>query len=241
MSDDTNKNSLPSGSSDNAWRLYLAGGLIFIGFVAAGVWGFGDLKLLVVNEHLVESGGDIFLKYLFLALAIERAAAVFVSNYRNRKAVDWSLRISRIKETLDNAEQPVDVLSMVYGREIRVARGVLDSQMLDLLPKVKDGASAEEYRAVLLCLKHSYEFAKARHQSLCNRDITFFVFISGIVLAFLGLSILGDVLADIQGLNNTQEIFLRFADVLITGGLLGGGSSGLNFASTRFAELMKKG
>ncbi|TAA42651.1 hypothetical protein [Corallincola spongiicola] len=227
-----------SDSNELPWRLYTIVAIIVLGAIAAFHWGYSDVELLSVNPELVEKGGDIFLKYLFIVVAVERAAAVFVSNYRNRKVADWTLRISRIKETLADDEQHVNVLKMVFEREIQVARKVLDKGMFGLLIAPDD--NADEYRAALLCLKHSYEFSLARHQSTCNRDVTFFVFISGIVLASLGLSILADILSNISEISGVHGNLVRFADVLITGGLLGGGSAGLNFASTRFAELMKK-
>lgn len=233
-----NTNSHPSKKSTGTWQVVVAVIIFVTSLIAAFYWGYKDIHFLVVNPELSDKGSDIFLKYLFIVVAVERAAAVFVSNYRNRKVADWTLRISRIKETLSDESQHLNVLKMVFEREIQVAQKVLDKQMVDLLIPPED--TADEYRAALLCIKHSYEFSLARHQSTCNRDVTFFVFISGIVLASLGLSILSDVMMNLTEISGLHGHLIRIADVLITGGLLGGGSAGLNFASTRFAELMKK-
>ncbi|MDO6687050.1 MULTISPECIES: hypothetical protein [unclassified Agarivorans] len=233
-----NSNSHPSKKSTGTWQVVVAVFIFVTSLIAAFYWGYKDIHFLVVNPELSDKGSDIFLKYLFIVVAVERAAAVFVSNYRNRKVADWTLRISRIKETLSDESQHLNVLKMVFEREIQVAQKVLDKQMVDLLIPPED--NADEYRAALLCIKHSYEFSLARHQSTCNRDVTFFVFISGIVLASLGLSILSDVMMNLTEICGIHGHLIRIADVLITGGLLGGGSAGLNFASTRFAELMKK-
>jgi hypothetical protein len=233
-----NNNSHPSKKSTGTWQVVVAIVIFITSLISAFYWGYKDIHFLVVNPELSDKGSDIFLKYLFIVVAVERAAAVFVSNYRNRKVADWTLRISRIKETLSDESQHLNVLKMVFEREIQVAQKVLDKQMVDLLIPPED--SADEYRAALLCIKHSYEFSLARHQSTCNRDVTFFVFISGIVLASLGLSILSDVMLNLTEISGIHGHLIRIADVLITGGLLGGGSAGLNFASTRFAELMKK-
>ena len=233
-----NTNSHPSKKSTGTWQVVVAVIIFVTSLIATFYWGYKDIHFLVVNPELSDKGSDIFLKYLFIVVAVERAAAVFVSNYRNRKVADWTLRISRIKETLSDESQHLNVLKMVFEREIQVAQKVLDKQMVDLLIPPED--TADEYRAALLCIKHSYEFSLARHQSTCNRDVTFFVFISGIVLASLGLSILSDVMMNLTEMSGIHGHLIRIADVLITGGLLGGGSAGLNFASTRFAELMKK-
>ncbi|WP_163132894.1 hypothetical protein [Agarivorans sp. Alg241-V36] len=233
-----NNNSHPSKKSTGTWQVVVAFIIFVTSLISALYWGYNDIHFLSVNPDLSDKGSDIFLKYLFIVVAVERAAAVFVSNYRNRKVADWTLRISRIKETLSDESQHLNVLKMVFEREIQVAQKVLDKQMVDLLIPPED--SADEYRAALLCIKHSYEFSLARHQSTCNRDVTFFVFISGIVLASLGLSILSDVMLNLTEISGIHGHLIRIADVLITGGLLGGGSAGLNFASTRFAELMKK-
>ncbi|WP_406608900.1 hypothetical protein [Agarivorans sp. JK6] len=233
-----NTNSHLSKKSTGTWQVVVAVIIFVTSLIAVFYWGYKDIHFLVVNPELSDKGSDIFLKYLFIVVAVERAAAVFVSNYRNRKVADWTLRISRIKETLSDESQHLNVLKMVFEREIQVAQKVLDKQMVDLLIPPED--TADEYRAALLCIKHSYEFSLARHQSTCNRDVTFFVFISGIVLASLGLSILSDVMMNLTEISGIHGHLIRIADVLITGGLLGGGSAGLNFASTRFAELMKK-
>jgi hypothetical protein len=233
-----NNNSHPNKKPTGTWQVVVAIVIFITSLISAFYWGYKDIHFLVVNPELSDKGSDIFLKYLFIVVAVERAAAVFVSNYRNRKVADWTLRISRIKETLSDESQHLNVLKMVFEREIQVAQKVLDKQMVDLLIPPED--SADEYRAALLCIKHSYEFSLARHQSTCNRDVTFFVFISGIVLASLGLSILSDVMLNLTEISGIHGHLIRIADVLITGGLLGGGSAGLNFASTRFAELMKK-
>ncbi|MEE1675805.1 hypothetical protein SNR37_001132 [Agarivorans aestuarii] len=233
-----NDNSHPSKKSTGTWQVVVAIIILITSLLSVYYWGYKDIHFLSVNPELSDKGSDIFLKYLFIVVAVERAAAVFVSNYRNRKVADWTLRISRIKETLSDESQHLHVLKMVFEREIQVAQKVLDKQMVDLLIPPED--NADEYRAALLCIKHSYEFSLARHQSTCNRDVTFFVFISGIVLASLGLSILSDVMLNLTEINGMHGHLIRIADVLITGGLLGGGSAGLNFASTRFAELMKK-
>ena len=140
-----------SNANEPPWRLYLAIILIVIGAVSAISWGYAEVSFLAVNPNLSDEGSDIFLKYLFIVVAVERAAAVFVNNYRNRKVADWTLRVSRIKETLTNEEQHVKVLAMVFEREIKVAKKVLDKGMFDLLTKPED--SPDEYRAALLCLR----------------------------------------------------------------------------------------
>ncbi|WP_220718293.1 hypothetical protein [Agarivorans litoreus] len=66
------------------------------------------------------------------------------------------------------------------------------------------------------------------------------MFILKIILASLGLSIVSDVMMNLTKISGIHGHLITIADVLIAEGLLGGGSAGFNFASTRFAELMKK-
>ena len=56
--------------------------------------------LVSINEDLAELGADVFLKYLFIVVAVERWAAVFVEISRSQNEVDGSLRINRICEVL---------------------------------------------------------------------------------------------------------------------------------------------
>lgn len=93
--------------------------------ISSALYAFNGYLLVDVNPELTELGVDVFWKYLFLVVAVERAAAVFVGMFRNQSKVDWSLRIGRISEILRQENAPIAVLKQVHARERRNPRLVM--------------------------------------------------------------------------------------------------------------------
>ena len=217
---------------------FIVSALVLLGSV---LYALNYFILLGVPENLTELGGDVFLKYLFIVVAVERAAAVFVGISRNQSKVDWSLRITRISEILKKDNPPTAVLESVYRRENRLVAQLKKSGVIGDIPDVPEDGTNEDYLGYLTSTKHAYEFQRARFDSVSNRYVARAVFFAGILLATLGLSIFQDLLADMgQVTNDWQKGLLRLADIVITGGLLGGGSAGLNALATKMSEFLNK-
>lgn len=209
-----------------------------------------------VEEGLINVGPDIFFKYLVIVIAVERAAAVYVgismSNYR----VDWSLRINRLHEVLAMENPPLTVLKQVYSREHRLIRKLEAEKLVGIIEPVGDNAVADDYIGYLTSTKHAYEFHKARYSAIINRKVARLVFMGGIVLAALGLSVFSDLLQNVDLASvleaqvssgqlspsgiSLQTLLLRLSDIVITGGLLGGGSAGLNAVANKAADMMNR-
>ena len=86
---------IKEGLTDRSFRplpwTILTGLLVVVGSILyASNW----FTVVGVSENLAELGTDVFLKYLFIVVAVERAAAVFVGMLRDQSKVDWSLRIN---------------------------------------------------------------------------------------------------------------------------------------------------
>ena len=212
--------------------------------------------VLQVNPELSKLGGDVFLKYLFIVIAVERAAAVFVGNYRSQSKVDWVLRINRLNEIVHMDNPPIAVLKQVYARENKLVTSLANEGKIIPIDEVPKSPTNEDYLGYLMSVKHIYEFQRARYNSLSNKYVMRIVFFVGIILAALGLSIFQDIFLTIdlveamkaqieaktisaQGLE-WQTGFVRLADIIITGGLLGGGSAGLNAMATKTSEFLNK-
>lgn len=233
--------------------LIITGFIVILGsFLFANSW----FTVFGVRENLVELGGDVFLKYLFIVVAVERAADVFVGMYREQGEVDWTLRINRIREVLQKDNLSIEVLKQVYTREHRLITHLEKAEIIGKIDDVPQNPSIQDYVGFLTSAKQSYEFQRARFNSISNRYVARIVFFVGIILATLGLSIFQDILQNLDlvavmgnkienhGLTKTgllwQTGFMRFADIMVTGGLLGGGSVGLNSLSNRVTNFLNK-
>jgi hypothetical protein len=221
----------------------------------------GDIVLLSVNDDLVEDGGNLFLKYFFIVVAVERAAAVFVELFRS-KTINWNLRISRIQGILDKELDDVSlqVLQQMHFREERIIgklkeKGEMSTDLvLGKTDTLNEMGKKQEYHAYLVSAKQSYDYLRAQHLAASNRYVAMIVFFGAIVLAVLGLSVFQDIFGNLQlagaavetmntasqAITGWQKGLLRLSDILITGGLLGGGSAGLNQISIKLNEIMNR-
>lgn len=233
--------------------------LIFTGFIVAlGSFLFANNRFTVVgiNENLTELGPDVFLKYLFIVIAVERAAAVFVGMLRGQGNIDWSLRINRITEVLKKDDPSIEVLKQVYTRERRLTLQLEESGKIGEIENVPEPPNKEDYIGFLTSTKYAYEFQRARFNSVSNRTVARIVFFVGIILATLGISVFQDLLQNMNLVSVMEEEvkngtltengllwqsgLLRFADVLVTGGLLGGGSTALNALANKVTVFLNK-
>lgn len=245
------------GLTDSNFRPFpwtILTGLIIL--VSSILYSYNWFTVVGVNDDLAELGADVFLKYLFIVVAVERAAAVFVGMFRNQSQVDWSLRINRISEVLQRDNSPTAVLKQVYTREHRLVKKLEEAKIIGTIHNVSSNSPDEDYVGYLTSTKHAYEFQRARFDSVSNRYVARIVFFVGILLATLGLSVFQDLFqninlvsamdAQIQSGELTkaglawQTGLLRFADIVITGGLLGGGSAGLNAIANKVTEFLNK-
>lgn len=215
-----------------------------VALVAAKIFAGGDIVLLKPADLLTENSGDVFLQYLFIVVAVERAAAVFVGILRSQGRMDWALRLKRLGEVLESPDTPPQVLARAYERE-RILVQKLEQQGVIRVP-IADIAeptpAADDYRGYLTSAKHAYEFHRGRFDTQANQYVARIVFVVGILLAAMGFSIFHD-LVNPNYLTVASELqigLVRFADILVTGGLLGGGSAGLNFAAAKVTASMNR-
>ncbi|MGF1729493.1 hypothetical protein [Photobacterium kasasachensis] len=185
---------------------------------------------------------SILWQYSLLIIAIERSAAVIVGNSRRQSNINWSLRIKRLSETLSKEDPHLNILKQVYNRELKVLQKLESEEVISKIERVKESASdtnTDYYIGFLLTAKHAYEFQQAKHNSITDRYITRIVFLIGIILASFGLSFLSQVINNYDDFYGIQKVIIKLLDIFITGGLLGGGSSGLSLISNKISESIK--
>ena len=214
--------------------------VVLVGLASCVFYARDWYSLVSVNENLAEVAADVFWKYFALVVAVERAAAVFVGMFRNQKRVDWSLRINRISEVLQMENPPTAILRHVHAREQRLIKKLENAGTIAGINAVPDDAGPDEYLGYLTSAKHAYEFQRARFNSVSNRYVARVVFFVGIILAALGLSLFQDLLQISESAPAVHSALLRFADIFVTGGLLGGGSAGLNAVATKVADSVNR-
>jgi hypothetical protein len=211
----------------------IGGALLF----ASSYWGLYSFK-----TDLAANWTDVFTKYIFIILAIERAAAVWTGIKRNEKKREWDRRVKRVREILEKKydDLKVPLLKQTYLRESNIIDEIERNQPADQnqrtflgIKKPQPDTDKDELIAYLQMTKQVYEFKRAKYEEVSYGQITRIVFVGGIVISVLGLSLLGDIL-DTSSLDPDskgywwQTFFYRLADILITGGLLGGGSKGFS-------------
>ena len=215
-----------------------------VALVAAYIFSGGDIVLLKATEQLTDNSGDVFLQYLFIVVAVERAAAVYVGILRGQGRMDWAQRIKRLREVLEAPDTPTQVLQRAYEREQKLVQQLVQQAVIRVpIADIEiEAPKSDDYRGYLTSVKHAYEFHRGRFDTQANHYVARIVFVVGILLAAMGFSIFHDLVNPnyLTVASEFQIGLIRFADILITGGLLGGGSAGLNFAASKVTASMNR-
>ncbi len=246
-------------SNDKPWKLW---GLAALISVAGGIlFSRGLFGVIGVNPDLTELGSDIFLKYLLIVVALERSAAVYLGIYRDSDKKRIVKRIERVQKALAGREKQlpdgsteielnINFLKETYRKETRILKNLPDQTTIkpkelavddDGYPTTTETSKLVSYLEMVLQI---YSFKLSDYENSTKRKATRIVFVAGIFIAFVGLSIFDDLLTLPKTIEGTQRGFYRLADILVTGGLLGGGSKSfaqLLAASDSLLEQVKSG
>ena len=219
----------------------ITGIAVWVGISLLAVCGIAvDFETLTVRPDLNDIVYNVFIQYAGLAVAIERAAAVFVTMTRSKNQVEWEQRIRRVTKTLDEENPRIRVLQQLHDREQDRIRTLIRKGFMAHIASVEDNTNQDEYIGYLTAVKYAYEFQLARFQAIGRRYTSVGVLFAGIILAGLGLSLFDSVFANVQEASGMQHLALRLVDIVITGGLLGGGSAGISTMTTKIAEWRSK-
>ncbi len=203
-------------------------------------WGLLSFKL-----DLADNWSDIFTKYLFIIIAIERAAAVYIGLDRTKAKRAWDRRIKRVRELLERKRVEISLADLVqfHDREKHIMDEFKGQKGFLGVNPPGDGKNTsgkydkelhkEEYLAYLTVTKSVYEFKRTKYEEITHQMTTRLVFVGGMIIAVIGLSIFNDIF-DASSLEDQangywwQMAAYRLADIVVTGGLLGGGSKSFN-------------
>ncbi len=217
-------------------NICVVGGLLF---------GLGLFGVVEVNPKLTEIGADVFLKYIFIIVAVERSAEVYLSIYRSPGRKRIEKRIERVTKAVfgHRVEDNDGTFKTVYNEKFIDQICSKEKEIIDTLStnntikpsELPKNPNLEDKRGYLEAVLQIYRFKLAEYRSGTARRATRIVFVGGILLASVGLSIFSDILVvPRETVNHPLQLTLyRIADIIVTGGLLGGGSTYFNqFIST---------
>lgn len=228
------------GLKDKAPRRELLVLVLGVGIISALLYASDAYLLLDANQGLSDILVDVLGKYLALVVAVERSTTVFIGMFRNQNRINWSIRIRRIKEVLEKEKVSIAVLKQASRRERLLVKELEESSIIAKIDKVPEEAKKDDYRGYLSAAKNAYEFQLAKFDSIGNRYVALAVLVVGVILAALGLSLFQDVFQKVPEQSAVQAGILRFADIFVTGGLLGGGSAGLNAVIAKVSDYTSK-
>lgn len=208
--------------------------------------------IITIKVDLISTWNDVMTKYIFIIVAIERAAAVWIGIKRNKMQDTWKSRVARLDELFTTSETHKEgmianlrqaELASLYSQESSIIDKLDPPPNGKLIQPAEEGSNADEddnttkvykskARGYLRQVRLIYTYRYEQYLRETNNKIAQTVFISGLVLSAIGLSFLNDIL-DIKSLNSSGLLYqvqlgaYRIADIFITGGLIGGGSVGL--------------
>ncbi len=209
--------------------IILAGGLVGL-YVRLG---HGSLDFR--PDISTEIGGAL-VSLTILVASVEIAAATIVDIFRAKSYSEWSMRVQRVSERLSDEDSSVEILRRAYQREKHFVQRLYEKQ---IIPLPVDDLGADEqnregYRSWLEVARGIYAFALARHAAITRVRVSYVVFVAGFLLAVGGVSVFSFVLME-GAVNNW---FDRLLDWLVTGCVIGGGSTRLNGLLSRISELL---
>lgn len=188
----------------NSTSLIIALVIIVFGALVSFNW-----ELFQVDPMLFENGSSVFLKYSIIIIAVERAAQVYIG-------IRYETKKRSIKTKIASTQKEIKALETQTENK-KVSKDELPATIKDLKKLQSDDAQLQN--------------ELTDHRNEVQRIALKVVFFAGIVLAIGGLSILNDMFytpdtwADCdEGWCKLQMYLFRGMDILITGGLIGGGS-----------------
>lgn len=127
------------------------------------------------------------------------------------------------------------VVSLFMERAIEVFVGVwrnptlvgLEAELERIAQRLKDSKEPDE-AARLQSEQHRFNLLRAQYKVGTQRFALRASFCAGLLLSVAGLRCLEGLAADVSSLPSLQQFLFHFVDVLLTGGLIAGGSDGLH-------------
>jgi len=158
---------------------------------------------------------------VLIALFLERTLEVLITTWRGPGATDLSNRVDKAKQLADEAKQKVDAAASLSMEELE--------------------AKQAEYRQVFDAL-NAAEREASSYKSRTQRLALWTSLLIGIAISAVGVRGIQPLMdpITIEGLSPFQIGAFHIVDVLITGGLIGGGSEGIHKIVAVFSDFFDK-
>ena len=195
--------------TDRQWRTaYLATLFPLLLAVLCAAHGFDEV---VFKPLTFASVVDVATPLFMIALFLERTQEVFISAWRRIREEELASHRTRTKEELRAAE---DGLATLQGTSS--ASGDLESTQSTIDTLRNKSFDAED--------------KLTRYKSETSRAAFLVGITAGILVAIVGVRVLHPLIDADSRLDGLQGVAFDSLDILITGGLLGGGSEGIHKA-----------
>ncbi len=190
-------------------HVMMAGLALGIALIAA-LFMTANLTFAALN---LSSVSQILTNLLFVALVIERALEVYITAYRQPGRANFDVNIKRISKEIEKVNKMPDGTTLAGGI-------TKEDKLLELAAELKPHAE-------------QIEIYKSHTRVLALRA----GLVLGLLTAAVGYRALGTVV-EAGALSGFQLSAYAFIDVLLTGGLLAGGSKGIHSLTQVFGNYL---
>ena len=197
---------------------------------------------ITAKESALTDLGNVIVVFSFVALAIQSSLEVFVSNWRGQKRTQKQRLVDNLKEDIDELKaliRPSLEASIVLATEQSQTTGTASatpeasasqpSQPTGQRPSLEPTQLTElrqqlaETKEKLETAENDLDLYKDQTKAIVNR----LSLLAGITISLAGIRILRPF-TNVITLEGQQLALFNVVDILLTGGLLSGGSEGVH-------------
>ena len=225
-----------SSENSNSGLAVLIASLIFLGIISL-LWAIltyfpSFTGAIEPKETALADLGNTIVVFSFAALALQSSLGIFVSNWRGNDSKIKNRRVNNLKEEIAEIKSIINPTPVLTAEQTSAASPTSSTQPAPTATLVRqvplspeEIALKEEKLANLKQLLEQAEDDLAKYREETKAVVSRLSLLAGILISLAGVRILQSF-ADIT-LEGKQLSLLNTIDVLLTGGLLAGGSEGV--------------
>lgn len=184
------------------------------------------------KESALADMGNTIVVFSFVALALQSSLGVFVSNFRATKRNRKSRQVDNLKEEIADIKALINPSAVSVSDDLSsvdtATSATQPSQPTNVVVTLSPEQLAQK-ESELQSLKQQLEIAEddlVNYRNITKNIISLLSLLAGIVISLAGIRILQSF-ADVSLVGKQLSLF-NAIDVLLTGGLLAGGSAGVH-------------
>ena len=187
---------------------------------------------ITAKESALTDLGNIIVVFSFVALALQSSLGVFVSNWRGEERNRKSRRVNNLKQEIAELKELINPSPVAITDESapESSESTLPlSQPANIVVVTLDPDELAEKKRELKVFKEQLEAAEddlGKYRDQTKAIVARLSLLAGIVISLAGVRILQSF-TDISLVGKQLSLF-NAIDVLLTGGLLAGGSAGIH-------------